>query len=91
MALAMPALAADAAAAQGSDQLEEVQVTGTRIKRATDFDTANPTTVIDSDYFQNLGIVNKVFVNRGHEPTPNASYNFTEIRDINGLPALVGL
>jgi len=54
----MPAVAADASGAQASGELEEIQVTGTRIKRATDFDTANPTTVIDSDYFQNLGIVN---------------------------------
>ena len=38
-----------------------------------------------------LGIVNKVFVNRGHEPTPSAAFSFAEIRDINGLPALVGL
>jgi 2-haloacid dehalogenase len=38
-----------------------------------------------------LGIRNKVFVNRGHEPAPNVAYSFTEIRDINGLPALVGL
>jgi 2-haloacid dehalogenase len=38
-----------------------------------------------------LGIKNKVFVNRGHEPTPNAFYNVTEIRDINGLPPLLGL
>lgn len=38
-----------------------------------------------------LGIKNKVFVNRGHEPTPNALYSFVEIRDIEGLPALVGL
>jgi len=38
-----------------------------------------------------LGIVNKVFVNRGHEPRPNDAYSFAEIRDINGLPALVGL
>ncbi|HTR58565.1 MAG TPA: haloacid dehalogenase type II [Casimicrobiaceae bacterium] len=40
---------------------------------------------------QELGIVNKVFVNRGHEPKPNDAYSFAEIRDINGLPALVGL
>ena len=40
---------------------------------------------------QDLGIVNKVFVNRGHEPRPNDAYSFAEIRDINGLPALVGL
>ena len=45
------ALAAD-------ENLEEVQVTGSRIKRATDFDTANPTTVVDADYFKNMGIVN---------------------------------
>jgi 2-haloacid dehalogenase len=38
-----------------------------------------------------LGIVNKVFVNRGHEPKPNAAYTHSEIRDISGLPALVGL
>jgi 2-haloacid dehalogenase len=40
---------------------------------------------------QSVGIVNKVFVNRGHEPRPNEEFNFAEIRDINGLPALVGL
>lgn len=40
---------------------------------------------------QNLGIVNKVFVNRGHEPRPDDAWGFAEIRDINGLPALVGL
>ena len=38
--------------------LEEVQVTGSRIKHTTDFDTANPTTVLDSNYFQQMGIVN---------------------------------
>ena len=38
-----------------------------------------------------LGIKNKVFVNRGHEPRPNDAYSFAEIRDINGLPGLVGL
>jgi 2-haloacid dehalogenase len=38
-----------------------------------------------------LGIRNKVFVNRGHEPKPNEFYSHVEIRDINGLPALVGL
>ena len=52
---AAPAFAADAGS---TEQLEEVQVTGTRIKRANDFDTANPTTVVDSDYIKNLGIVN---------------------------------
>ncbi len=38
--------------------LDEVTVTGSRIRRTTDFDTPNPTTVVDSDYLRNLGIVN---------------------------------
>lgn len=38
-----------------------------------------------------LGIKNKVFVNRNHEPRANEAYSFAEIRDISGLPALVGL
>ena len=38
--------------------LEEITVTGSRIRRTTDFDTANPTTVVDAQYLQNLGIVN---------------------------------
>ncbi len=46
------------AAAPADTELEEVQVTGSRIKRANDFDTANPTTVVDADYMKNLGIVN---------------------------------
>ncbi len=43
---------------EGGDQLEEITVTGSRIKRSTDFDTANPTTVVDSTYMQNLNVVN---------------------------------
>ena len=38
--------------------LDEVTVTGSRIRRTTDFDTPNPTTVVDADYLKNLGIVN---------------------------------
>lgn len=37
-----------------------------------------------------LGITHKVFVNRGHEPS-TPYYNYTEIKDIGGLPAIVGL
>lgn len=37
-----------------------------------------------------LGIKNKVWVNRGHEPA-NPYYGYTEIRDISELPAVVGL
>lgn len=37
-----------------------------------------------------LGIKNKVWVNRGHEPA-NPFYEYTEIKDISGLPSVVGL
>ncbi|OIQ68606.1 (S)-2-haloacid dehalogenase [mine drainage metagenome] len=37
-----------------------------------------------------LGIKNKVFVNRGHGPA-NPAYNYVEIQDIGGLPGVVGL
>jgi 2-haloacid dehalogenase len=37
-----------------------------------------------------LGIVNKVFVNRGHGPG-NPAYRYVEIQDIGGLPGVVGL
>jgi len=43
--------------------------------------------LIPADY---MNITNKVFVNRGHEPsTPH--YKNTEIKDISGLAAVVGL
>jgi 2-haloacid dehalogenase len=38
-----------------------------------------------------MGIRNKAYVARGHEPPPAAGYECHEIRDIGGLPALVGL
>ena len=37
-----------------------------------------------------MGIRNKVWVNRGHEPA-NPFYEYAEIADTRGLPALVGL
>lgn len=37
-----------------------------------------------------LGITHKVWVNRGHDPA-NPYYQYTEISDIGGLPAVVGL
>jgi iron complex outermembrane recepter protein len=43
--------------AQPPASLEEITVTGSRIRR-TDFDSANPTTVVDDSYLRNLGIVN---------------------------------
>ena len=37
-----------------------------------------------------LGISRKVWVNRGHEPA-NPYYGYTEIKDIGGLPGVLGL
>ena len=37
-----------------------------------------------------MEIRNKVFVNRGHEPS-TPYYNYHEIRDLSGLPEIVGL
>lgn len=37
-----------------------------------------------------MRITNKVFVNRGHEPA-NPYYGYHEIKDIRGLPGLLGL
>lgn len=45
-------------AAAAPSSLEEITVTGSRIRRTTDFDTPNPTTVLDDSYMRNLGIVN---------------------------------
>src|SRR5262245_9724106 len=38
--------------------LEEITVTGSRIKRTSDFSTPTPTTVIDNSAMENLGLVN---------------------------------
>ena len=55
------ALADQAPAESGqsaSSSVDEVVVTGSRIRRSTDFDSPNPTTVVDSSYLEQLGIVN---------------------------------
>jgi iron complex outermembrane recepter protein len=45
--------------AQGQPvQLQEVTVTGSRIKRTTDFNTPTPTTVIDTATMESMGVVN---------------------------------
>src|SRR5215471_15776186 len=44
--------------AQPPQNLEEVVVTGSRIRRTSDFDTSNPVTVVDDQFMRNLGIVN---------------------------------
>ena len=45
-------------AQSSGDELQEVTVTGSRIKRTTDFTTATPTTVIDTTAMENAGVVN---------------------------------
>ena len=57
-----------------SEQLQEVEVTGTRIKRTTDFTTATPTTVIDTTTMENAGVVN---VGDALSMSPSNISNFT--------------
>ncbi|MGC1457580.1 MAG: TonB-dependent receptor [Steroidobacteraceae bacterium] len=66
---------APAASADNTDQqVQEVTVTGSRIKRTTDFTTPTPTTVIDSTQMQNMGVVN---VGQALSMTPANISNFT--------------
>ena len=54
-----PADETPAASGAGSQlEVEEITVTGSRIKRANDFASANPTNVIDQSYLNNLAITN---------------------------------
>src|SRR5262245_24987254 len=61
LSLSGVAFAQEEAPAEGGatlSTLDEVTVTGSRIRRTSDFDTANPTTVVDEQYIKNLGLVN---------------------------------
>jgi iron complex outermembrane recepter protein len=77
-ALAQETPAAPAAAPAATDSsaqpLQEVTVTGSRIKRTTDFTTPTPTTVIDTTTMQNMGVVN---IGQALEMTPANISNFT--------------
>jgi outer membrane receptor protein involved in Fe transport len=86
----------EAAPAQG---LEEVTVTGSRIRR-DDFSSAQPTTVMDNEYLQNLGIINlgqamagvPQNVNR-NSPDANAGNNFfngSTLANLRGLNPFFG-
>jgi outer membrane receptor protein involved in Fe transport len=79
--------------------LEEVTVTGSRIRR-DDFSSAQPTTVIDNEYLQNLGIINlgqamvgvPQNVNR-NSPDANAGGNFfngSTLANLRGLNPFFG-
>ena len=84
----------------GTPTLDEVTVTGSRIRRTTDFDTANPTTVVDSDYLKNLGIVNvgaaiaQLPANvSNNSPTTTGNANFfagSTIANLRGLNPFFG-
>ena len=50
--------AAPAASSDQPQQLQEIEVTGSRIKRTTDFSTPTPTTVLDTTAMESAGIVN---------------------------------
>ena len=66
---------APAASADSADQaLQEVTVTGSRIRRTTDYTTPTPTTVIDATQMQNMGYVN---VGQALAMTPANISNFT--------------
>jgi iron complex outermembrane recepter protein len=69
-ALAQQAPAVDS----GDQQLQEVTVTGSRIRRTTDFTTPTPTTVIDASQMENMGVVN---VGQALAMTPANISNFT--------------
>lgn len=78
--------AAPAGAASAPVQLEEITVTGSRIKRTTDFTTPTPTTVIDASTMESLGIVN---VGQALQMTPTNLSAFTPATTGNS-PYFVG-
>src|SRR5262245_2462189 len=106
IALSGATLANHAAAQQpaGADDeqarsLEEITVTGSRIRR-DDFSSAQPTTVMDNQYLQNLGVINlgqamtgiPQNVNR-NSPDANAGNNFfngSTLANLRGLNPFFG-
>jgi outer membrane receptor protein involved in Fe transport len=98
--LAGNAGAQEAAAADDQPRsLEEITVTGSRIRR-DDFSSAQPTTVMDNEYLQNLGVINlgqamvgvPQNVNR-NSPDANAGNNFfngSTLANLRGLNPFFG-
>jgi outer membrane receptor protein involved in Fe transport len=80
--------------------LEEITVTGSRIRRTTDFDSANPTTVVDAQFLANLGVVNvgeairqmpNNISNNTPETTGNANFfSGSTIANLRGLNPFFG-
>ncbi len=88
-----------AAADDETRLLEEITVTGSRIRR-DDFSSAQPTTVMDNQYLQNLGVINlgqamvgvPQNVNR-NSPDANAGNNFfngSTLANLRGLNPFFG-
>jgi iron complex outermembrane recepter protein len=73
-ALAPHAYAQESTSSDQATSLEEVTVTGSRIKRTTDYTTPTPTTVIDAATMENLGVVN---VGQMLEMTPSNISSYT--------------
>jgi iron complex outermembrane recepter protein len=74
------------AAGGGASSLEEITVTGSRIKRTNDFNTPTPTTVIDTQAMENMGMVN---VGETLQLTPANASTFTPANTGNS-PYFIG-
>jgi outer membrane receptor protein involved in Fe transport len=66
--------------------LEEITVTGSRIRRTNDFNTPTPTTVIDSSAMESLGVVN---IGQTLQLTPANASTFTPANTGNS-PYFIG-
>jgi iron complex outermembrane recepter protein len=69
-----------------TSSLEEITVTGSRIKRTNDFNTPTPTTVIDSTAMESMGVVN---VGETLQLTPANASTFTPANTGNS-PYFIG-
>ena len=73
-------------AQQSGGTLEEITVTGSRIKRTNDFNTPTPTTVIDTAAMENMGMVN---IGQTLQLTPANASTFTPANTGNS-PYFIG-
>jgi len=76
----------ETSAGQAGGTLEEITVTGSRIKRTNDFNTPTPTTVIDTAAMENMGMVN---IGETLQLTPANASTFTPANTGNS-PYFIG-
>jgi len=76
----------ETSASQSGGTLEEITVTGSRIKRTNDFNTPTPTTVIDTAAMENMGMVN---IGETLQLTPANASTFTPANTGNS-PYFIG-